>query len=77
VHFDLLNARLLEGFTLGRGCVEFRARPFLDERGRGRSALPALSERPALASKDVHDQSYAVYQDLARRFLTHDSKKFP
>jgi uncharacterized protein (TIGR03790 family) len=75
-HFDLFNARLLEGFTLGEAAW---------------SATPALSwmsvvvgdplYRPfpkdrAMTSKDSHEKSYALYQDLARRFLTHDSKKF-
>jgi uncharacterized protein (TIGR03790 family) len=75
-HFDLFNARLLDGLTLGEAAW---------------SATPAISwmsvvvgdplyrpfrkDRP-LTTSDPHNQSYAIYQDLARRFLTHDGKKF-
>jgi len=61
VHFDLLNGAPPGRFHAGRGCVEFRARPSWMA-WSWRSALPALSERPAPGHKDVHDQSYAVFR---------------
>ncbi len=74
--FDLLTARLLDGFTLGEAAW---------------SATPALSWMNVLvgdplyrpfpkgrpdAAKQKQDEDYALYRDLARRLLIQDGKKF-
>jgi uncharacterized protein (TIGR03790 family) len=76
VHFDLFNARLLDGFTLGEAAW---------------SATPALSwtnvligdplyrpfVRPrVMMSEKAADLDYALYHDLAVRYLPRDGKKF-
>jgi uncharacterized protein (TIGR03790 family) len=76
VHFDLLNARLLEGFTLGEAAW---------------SATPGLSwmnvvigdplyrpfARPRIMMSDsAADLDYALFHDLAVRFLPRDAKRF-
>ncbi len=75
-HFDLMNARLLEGFTLGEAAWSGTPvlswmnvlvgdplyRPFRKERAQPGSASP--------------EAAYALYNDLAHRYLPHDGKKF-
>jgi hypothetical protein len=76
VHFDLLNARLLEGFTLGEAAW---------------SATPGLSwmnvvigdplyrpfARPRIMMSDsAAHLDYALFHDLAIRFLPRDARKF-
>jgi uncharacterized protein (TIGR03790 family) len=75
-HFDLLGARLTDGFTLGEAAW---------------SATPALSwmnvvvgdplYRPFPRDRDAAkpppaDEDYAVFQNVARRFALQDPKKF-
>jgi uncharacterized protein (TIGR03790 family) len=75
-HFDLFNARLLEGFTLGEAA--WSSTPGLSWMNVvvGDPLYRPFPKERALASNDPHDQNYAIYQDLARRFLAHDGKKF-
>lgn len=75
-HFDLVNARLLEGFTLGEAAWSGTPviswmnvlvgdplyRPFRKERAQPGSGSPGAT--------------YALYHDLAHRYLPHDGKKF-
>ncbi len=75
-HFDLVNARLLEGFTLGEAAWSGTPvlswmnvlvgdplyRPFRKDRAQPGNAAPGAA--------------YALYQDLAHRYLPHDGKKF-
>lgn len=75
-HFDLVTARLLDGFTLGEAAW---------------SGTPGLSWMNVLVGdplytpfpkgrKDIaghkRDEDYAVYRDIARRLLLQDAKKF-
>jgi len=75
-HFDLLNARLLEGFTLGEAA--WSSTPGLSWMNVviGDPLYRPFPKERALTTDDPRDQNYAVYQDLARRFLVHDGKKF-
>ncbi|MCE9520434.1 MAG: TIGR03790 family protein [Verrucomicrobia bacterium] len=75
-HFDLVTARLLDGFTLGEAMW---------------SGTPALSWMNVLVgdplytpfpkgrqniAKQKQDEDYAVYRDIAQRLLLQDAKKF-
>jgi uncharacterized protein (TIGR03790 family) len=76
VHFDLLNARLVDGFTLGEAA--WSATP-------GVSWMNVLIGDPlyrpfpkgrTTVSDAARDRDYILYHDLVSRYLPHDPKKF-
>ena len=76
VHFDILNARLMDGFTLGEAA--WAATPAVswmnvvvgDPLYR---PFPKNRRRPV---DEKRDGDYALYQEVSRRYLQHDEKKF-
>lgn len=76
VHFDLLNARLLDGFTLGEAA--WSATPGLSWMNTvlGDPLYRPFANPRVMMSEDPADLDYALYHDLAVRYLTQDGKKF-
>lgn len=76
IHFDLLNARLLEGFTLGEAA--WSATPGLSWMNivLGDPLYRPFAQPRLMMSEDPADLEYALYHDLATRYLTQDGKKF-
>ena len=76
IHFDLLNARLLEGFTLGEAA--WSATPGLSWMNivLGDPLYRPFARPRIMMSEDPADLDYALYHDLAARYLTQDGKKF-
>lgn len=76
IHFDLLNARLLEGFTLGEAA--WSATPGLSWMNivLGDPLYRPFAKPRIMMSEDPTDLDYALYHDLAARYLTQDGKKF-
>lgn len=76
VHFDLLNARLLDGFTLGEAA--WAATPGLSWMNVviGDPLYRPFAKPRVMMSDAPTDLDYALYHDLAVRYLPHDAKKF-
>ena len=76
VHFDLLNARLLDGFTLGEAA--WSATPGLSWMNVviGDPLYRPFAKPRVMMSDDAADLDYALFHDLAVRYLPHDAKKF-
>ena len=75
-HFDLLNARLLDGFTLGEAA--WSATPAVSWMNVlvGDPLYMPFGRKRATVSKNTADQDYTAYRDLTDRLLWHDRKKF-
>lgn len=76
VHFDLLNARLLDGFTLGEAA--WSATPGVSWMNIlvGDPLYRPFPKNRVQLSQDPADLDYATYRDLVIRYLSHDQKKF-
>ena len=76
VHFDLLNARLLDGFTLGEAA--WAATPGLSWMNVviGDPLYRPFAKPRVMMSAESADLDYALYHDIALRFLPDDGKKF-
>ena len=76
IHFDLLNARLLDGFTLGEAA--WSATPGLSWMNVviGDPLYRPFAKPRVMLSEEPGDLEYARYHDLAVRYLPHDGKKF-
>ncbi|MFZ4763358.1 MAG: TIGR03790 family protein [Roseimicrobium sp.] len=76
VHFDLLNARLLEGFTLAEAA--WIATPGLSWMNvvLGDPLYRPFAKPRVMMSEDRADLDYALYHDIAVRYLLQDRKKF-
>lgn len=75
-HFDLMNARLLEGFTLGEAA--WSGTPVLSWMNVvvGDPLYQPFRKERALPGSGSPGADYALYQEQAHRFLPHDTKKF-
>lgn len=75
VHFDILNARLLAGFTLGEAA--WAATPGISWMNVvvGDPLYRPFATPREMNSEDPRDLDYALYYDLAERYLQHDGKK--
>lgn len=76
VHFDLLNARLLDGFTLGEAA--WAATPGISWMNVviGDPLYRPFAKPRVMMSDTPADLDYALYHDLAVRYLPNDAKKF-
>lgn len=75
-HFDLVIARLLDGFTLGEAAWSGTpALSWMNVLVGDPLYKPFPKGRPDVAQQKL-DEDYAVYRDIARRLLTQDGKKF-
>jgi hypothetical protein len=76
VHFDLLNARLLDGFTLGEAA--WAATPGLSWMNVviGDPLYRPFAKPRVMMSKEPADLDYAIFHELAVRFLPREGKRF-
>jgi uncharacterized protein (TIGR03790 family) len=76
IHFDVLNARLLDGFTLGEAA--WAATPGLSWMNVviGDPLYRPFAKPRLMMSEEPTDLDYALFHDLAVRFLPGDGVKF-
>ena len=76
VHFDILNARLMEGFTLGEAA--WAATPGLSWMNVlvGDPLYRPFPRNRVMLSDEPRDLDYALFHELSKRYVAHDSKKF-
>jgi hypothetical protein len=76
VHFDILNARLLDGFTLGEAA--WAATPGLSWMNVvvGDPLYRPFPRNRVMLSDEPRDLDYARFHELSKRYAAHDSKKF-
>jgi len=76
VHFDILNARLLDGFTLGEAA--WAATPGLSWMNVvvGDPLYRPFPRNRVMLSDEPRDLDYARFHELSKRYVAHDSKKF-
>ncbi len=74
-HFDILNARLLRGFTFGEAA--WAATPGISWMNVviGDPLYTPFPKKRDAISGDPADLDYALYYDLVERYLAHDPKK--
>ena len=76
VHFDLLNTRLLDGYTLGE--ATWAATPALSWMNIlvGDPLYRPFPRNRIMLSSEPRDLAYARFHELSRRYIGHDPKKF-
>ncbi len=75
-HFDLMNARLLEGFTLGEAA--WSGTPVISWMNVvvGDPLYRPFPKERIQPGNNSSTATYALYQEQAHRYLPHDGKKF-
>ena len=76
VHFDILNARLLSGFTFGEAALAATPGVSWMNVAIGDPLYRPFPANRVMLGENPRDLDYARFRQLSKRYLPHDPKKF-